>query len=175
MVVRSYIETYGLNAVITNCSNNYGANQHDEKFIPTIIRNALSGNPIPVYGNGKNIRDWLYVEDHVRGIDLVYQTGKKGETYNIGGHNEKQNTQIVSEICKILDLKYPIANNDKIAKKTGSYLDLMAFVKDRAGHDARYAIDSSKISESLGWSAEEDFSSGILKTISWYIEKYVEH
>lgn len=163
MLVRAYHGTYGLNTVITNCSNNYGPKQHDEKFIPTIIRNALAGNPIPIYGDGKNIRDWLYVLDHCKGIDLVYHSGKKGETYNIGGRNERTNIAIVDKICTILD--------EKVPKKT-SYKELITFVEDRAGHDRRYAIDATKLEKELGWGADENFDTGIVKTILWYLGKY---
>ena len=161
MLVRSYHHTYGLNTVITNCSNNYGPKQHDEKLIPTIIRNALSNKSIPIYGDGKNIRDWLYVQDHCKGIDLVYHRGRAGEVYNIGGRNERTNLQIADTICAILDEKVPHER---------SYKELITFVEDRAGHDRRYAIDASKIETKLGWSADEDFESGILKTIEWYLE-----
>ena len=164
MIVRAYVETFGLNCVITNCSNNYGPKQHDEKLIPTIIRNALKGNPIPIYGDGKNIRDWLYVLDHCKGIDLVYHDGKKGETYNIGGRNERTNLQIVDRICTILDQQVP---------KATSYKDLITFVEDRAGHDRRYAIDATKLENELGWKADENFDSGIVKTIEWYLGKYL--
>jgi dTDP-glucose 4,6-dehydratase len=163
MIIRAYNETYGLNTVITNCSNNYGPKQHDEKLIPTIIRNALKGNPIPIYGDGKNIRDWLYVLDHCKGIDVVYHTGKTGETYNIGGRNERTNLQIVDRICTILDKEVP---------KETSYKDLITFVEDRAGHDRRYAIDATKLENELGWFADENFDSGIIKTIEWYLVKY---
>ncbi len=163
MVIRSYHHTFGLNTVITNCSNNYGPKQHDEKLIPTIIRNALAKKPIPIYGDGKNIRDWLYVLDHCMGIDLVYHEGNAGETYNIGGRNERDNLYIVNAICEILDEKVP---TDK------SYKDLITFVEDRAGHDRRYAIDASKIENELGWSAWENFESGIVKTVEWYLQKY---
>ena len=175
MIVRSYHHTYGMNTVITNCSNNYGPKQHDEKLIPTIIRNALNGNPIPIYGDGKNIRDWLYVMDHCKGIDLAYHTGKSGETYNIGGRNERTNLQIVDRICQILDEKIPPQSNPKLKIKNSklkSYKELVTFVEDRAGHDKRYAIDSSKIKNELGWKAEETFDTGIIKTIDWYLEKY---
>ncbi|MBU1667679.1 dTDP-glucose 4,6-dehydratase [bacterium] len=165
MIVRSYQETYGLNSVITNCSNNYGPKQHHEKLIPTIIRNALSGNSIPIYGDGKNIRDWLYVLDHCKGIDLVYHTGKNSEVYNIGGRNERTNLQIVDRICTILDEKIP---------KDKSYKELITFVEDRAGHDRRYAIDATKIENKLGWKADEDFDSGIVKTIEYYLKKYIK-
>ncbi|PHS41754.1 MAG: dTDP-glucose 4,6-dehydratase [Sulfurovum sp.] len=163
MIVRSYQETYGMNTVITNCSNNYGPKQHDEKLIPTIIRKALAGESIPIYGDGKNIRDWLYVLDHCKGIDLLYHTGKEANVYNIGGRNERTNLQIVAAICRILDEKVP---------KDGSYKELITFVEDRAGHDRRYAIDASKLENELGWKADENFDSGIVKTIDWYLEKY---
>ena len=162
MIVRAYKETYGLNSVITNCSNNYGPKQHEEKLIPTIIRKALQNESIPIYGDGKNIRDWLYVLDHCKGIDLVYHTGKTGETYNIGGRNERDNLYIVNKICEILDSKMP---------QETSYKELITFVEDRAGHDKRYAIDATKIENELGWSPDEDFESGIVKTIEWYLDK----
>ena len=164
MIVRSYQETYGLNTVITNCSNNYGPKQHDEKLIPTIIRNALKLNPIPIYGDGKNIRDWLYVLDHCKGIDLVYHTGKEANVYNIGGRNERTNLQIVDTITTILDKEVPQPNF--------SYKSLITFVEDRAGHDRRYAIDASKLENELGWKADENFDTGIVKTIEWYLKKY---
>jgi len=163
MIVRSYQETYGMNTVITNCSNNYGPKQHDEKLIPTIIRKALAGESIPIYGDGKNIRDWLYVLDHCKGIDLVYHTGKEANVYNIGGRNERTNLQIVDAICTILDEKVP---------STKSYKDLITFVEDRAGHDRRYAIDATKLENELGWKADENFDTGIVKTINWYLNKY---
>jgi len=165
MIVRAYCETFGLNTVITNCSNNYGPKQHDEKLIPTIIRNALANKPIPIYGDGKNIRDWLYVLDHCKGIDLVYHNGKNGETYNIGGKNERTNLQIVNTICEILDKEVP---------KNKSYKELITFVEDRAGHDRRYAIDAAKLENELGFKACDDFDSGILKTIKWYLRRYNE-
>lgn len=164
LLVRSYFHTYGLNVVTTNCSNNYGPKQHNEKLIPTIIRKALSGESIPIYGDGLNVRDWLYVLDHAKGIDLAFHTGKSGETYNIGGRNERTNLQIVDAICTILDSKKPSASGK-------SYKTQITFVKDRAGHDRRYAIDASKLERELGWKAEENFESGILKTIEWYISK----
>ena len=164
LIVRSYYHTYGLNVVTTNCSNNYGPKQHDEKLIPTIIRKALSKDPIPIYGDGLNIRDWLYVIDHCKGIDLVYKNGVAGETYNIGGRNERNNLYIVNTICEILDEKKPLEN--------GSYSQFISFVKDRPGHDRRYAIDATKIESELGWKADENFETGIIKTIEWYLEKY---
>ena len=182
MIIRAYNETYGLNTVITNCSNNYGPKQHDEKLIPTIIRNALKQNPIPIYGDGKNIRDWLYVLDHCKGIDLVYHTGKTGETYNIGGRNERTNLQIVDRICEILDKEVPLSemglqSHQKAEDKSSvpnikSYKELITFVEDRAGHDRRYAIDASKLENELGWKADENFDTGIVKTIEWYLKKY---
>ncbi len=165
MLVRSYHHTYGLNTVITNCSNNYGPKQHKEKLIPTVIRNALCGNPIPIYGDGKNIRDWLYVLDHCKGIDLAYHHGKNGEIYNIGGRNERTNLQIVDTICSLLDTYVPPKKN--IGKN--SYKELITFVDDRAGHDRRYGIDATKIEQKLGWKAKENFESGIIKTVQWYI------
>ena len=175
MIVRSYQETYGMNTVITNCSNNYGPKQHDEKLIPTIIRKALNGESIPIYGDGKNIRDWLYVLDHCKGIDLVYHTGLESNVYNIGGRNERTNLQIVDAICSILDSKYPIYQNKIIQNSKlniQNYKDLVVFVTDRAGHDRRYAIDATKLETKLGWKADENFDSGIVKTIEWYLEKY---
>jgi len=163
LLVRSYFHTYGLNVVTTNCSNNYGPKQHKEKLIPTIIRKALNGEPIPIYGDGLNVRDWLYVLDHGKGINLAFHKGKSGETYNIGGRNERTNMQIVNAICNILD-------NSRPRKDGQSYASQITFVKDRAGHDKRYAIDASKIENELGWKAEENFESGIRKTISWYLK-----
>ena len=159
-IVRSYFHTYGLPVVTTNCSNNYGPNQHKEKLIPTIIRKAISGQPIPIYGDGKNVRDWLYVRDHCSGIYLALENGKLGETYNIGGRNERENLYIAHVICELLDEMLP---------KRASYKEQITFVKDRPGHDFRYAIDASKIENELGWKAEENFESGIRKTIEWYL------
>ncbi|MFT5846815.1 MAG: dTDP-glucose 4,6-dehydratase [Psychroserpens sp.] len=162
-IVRSYFHTYGMNVVTTNCSNNYGPKQHNEKLIPTIIRKAINGEQIPIYGDGKNIRDWLYVLDHCKGIDLVFQKGKSGDTYNIGGYNERDNLYIANKICELLDKAKP---------KQGSYKEQIAFVNDRPGHDFRYAIDASKIETELGWVADENFETGIQKTIDWYLNKY---
>ncbi len=164
LIVRSYFHTYGLNTVTTNCSNNYGPKQHDEKLIPVIIRKALNHQPIPVYGDGLNVRDWLYVLDHGKGIALAYQKGRAGETYNIGGQNERTNLHVVNTICEILDRLNPLAQ--------GSYQQFITFVKDRAGHDRRYAIDATKIETELGWRAEENFETGIAKTVEWYFHKY---
>lgn len=164
MLVRSYFHTYGLPVVTTNCSNNYGPNQHDEKLIPTIIRTALAEKYIPIYGDGKNVRDWLYVTDHCKGIQLVMDKGRLGETYNIGGRNERENIYIAQKICEILDELQP--------RKSGrSYTDLIKFVSDRPGHDWRYAIDASKIEKELGWRAKENFESGLAKTVGWHLEK----
>ena len=164
MIVRSYFHTYGMNVVTTNCSNNYGPKQHNEKLIPTIIRKAISGENIPIYGDGKNVRDWLYVLDHCKGIELAFKTGRSGETYNIGGRNERNNLYIVDTVCSILNELQP--------KSEGKYQDQITFVKDRPGHDLRYAIDASKIENELGWKADENFESGILKTVRWYLEKF---
>jgi len=164
MIVRSYFHTYGMNVVTTNCSNNYGPKQHNEKLIPTIIRKAISGENIPIYGDGKNVRDWLYVLDHCKGIELAFKIGKSGETYNIGGRNERNNLYIVDTVCSILNELQP--------KSNGKYQDQITFVKDRPGHDLRYAIDATKIETELGWKADENFESGIKKTIEWYIKKF---
>jgi len=164
MIVRSYFHTYGMNVVTSNCSNNYGPKQHNEKLIPTIIRKALAGENIPIYGDGKNVRDWLYVLDHCKGIELAFKAGKSGETYNIGGRNERNNLQIVDTVCAIL--------NDLKPKATGKYQEQITFVTDRPGHDLRYAIDATKIETELGWKADENFETGIKKTIEWYINKF---
>jgi len=163
MIARAYNRTYGLDITVSNCSNNYGPKQHSEKLIPTIIRKALAGQPIPIYGDGKNIRDWLFVLDHCRGIDLVFHKGKAGETYNIGGRNEKNNLQIAADIISILDEIKPRENGK-------SYKELLSFVKDRPGHDRRYAIDATKIETELGWKAEENFETGLKKTVGWYLK-----
>lgn len=164
-VVRSYFHTYGMRVVTTNCSNNYGPKQHKEKLIPTIIRKALSGESIPIYGDGTNIRDWLYVLDHCKGIDLVFHTGKMGETYNIGGRNERNNLYIVDAICELLDVLKP-------STKGTSYKEQITFVTDRPGHDFRYAIDADKLESELGWKADENFETGIRKTVDWYLNKF---
>lgn len=157
MVVRSYHHTYGVNTVITNCSNNYGPKQHAEKLIPTIVRKALSGEEIPIYGNGKNVRDWLFVLDHVKAISLVYAEGKAGEVYNIGGDQEMRNIDIAHKICGLLDELQP--------KASGSYSEQITFVKDRAGHDLRYAIDASKIRTQLNWKAASGFEEALRITV----------
>lgn len=160
-LVRAWQRTYGLPTLITNCSNNYGPYHFPEKLIPLVILNALEGKPLPVYGKGEQIRDWLYVEDHARALYQVVTQGQVGETYNIGGHNEKQNIEVVHIICDILQELYP---------QERSYRDLITFVKDRPGHDMRYAIDASKIQKELGWAPEETFETGIRKTVQWYLE-----
>ena len=162
-LVRAWFHTYGFPVLTTNCSNNYGPRQFPEKLIPLIIHNALAGKELPVYGDGKNVRDWLYVEDHARALYTVMQSGVPGETYNVGGNCERQNIQIVKTICSILDGLRP---------KTGGakYEEQITFVKDRPGHDRRYAIDASKIKRELGWQPQETFESGILKTIKWYLD-----
>jgi dTDP-glucose 4,6-dehydratase len=163
LIVRSYFHTYGMNTVITNCSNNYGPKQHNEKLIPTIIRKAIGNEAIPIYGDGKNIRDWLYVLDHCKGIALVYHKGQVGEVYNIGGRNERNNNYIADKVCEILDTLRP--------KAQGSYKEQLQYVEDRAGHDRRYAIDATKIESELGWKADENFETGILKTVEWYLNR----
>lgn len=163
-LARSYFHTYGLNVVITNCSNNYGPKQHNEKLIPTIIRKALAGKKIPIYGDGSNIRDWLYVGDHCTAIAKVYHEGKTGETYAIGGNNEYDNLSIAKKICDMLDAMLPIENVRR--------QELIHFVQDRPGHDFRYAIDSTKIAKALGWRPKENIDTGLARTLAWYINKY---
>ncbi len=161
-LVRAWHRTYGLPIVITNCSNNYGPYHFPEKLIPLVILNALELKPLPVYGNGEQIRDWLFVEDHARALYAVLTKGKIGETYNIGGHNEKKNIEVVNSICELLDEIQP--RLDFL-----SYKSLITFVKDRPGHDLRYAIDASKIKSELGWVPQESFESGLRKTVNWYL------
>ncbi|WP_058534424.1 dTDP-glucose 4,6-dehydratase [Legionella saoudiensis] len=164
-LVRAWHRTYGLPVLITNCSNNYGPYQFPEKLIPLVILNALAGKPLPVYGNGLQIRDWLYVDDHVRALYHVLKQGAVGETYNIGGHNEKRNIDVVHTICSLLEELVP-------TKPIGvaNYTDLITYVKDRPGHDQRYAIDASKIQQDLNWTPAETFESGMRKTVAWYID-----
>ena len=164
-LVKSYIRTYKLKAVISNCCNNYGPYQFPEKLIPHVILNALHGKPLPIYGNGLQVRDWLFVDDHVKALLRVVNEGIIGETYNIGGHNEKSNIEVVEMICEILEKFAP----DK-PHGISSYRELIEFVKDRPGHDARYAIDASKIQRDLGWIPEEIFETGLLKTVQWYLD-----
>ena len=164
-LVRAWGRTYGLPVIITNCSNNYGPYHFPEKLIPHVILNAIHGKPLPVYGNGLQIRDWLYVEDHAKALIKVVTEGEIGETYNIGGHNEKTNLEVVQTICDLLEELAP-------EKPSGidKYRDLITFVKDRPGHDARYAIDASKIERELGWVPEETFETGLRKTVQWYLD-----
>lgn len=161
-LVRAWHRTYGLPVIVTNCSNNYGPYHFPEKLIPLVILNALDGKDLPIYGKGDQIRDWLYVEDHARALYKVVTEGAIGETYNIGGHNEKQNIEVVKTICQILDELKPQVNGQP-------YESLITFVKDRPGHDLRYAIDATKIKNHLGWTPEETFDSGIRKTVEWYL------
>ena len=161
-LVRAYYHTFGMNVTTSNCSNNYGPKQHHEKLIPHIIKQALAEQPLPIYGQGLNVRDWLYVLDHCKAIDLIFHKGKAGETYNVGGHNERNNITIVKTICAILDRERPRQNGHK-------YEELITFVQDRAGHDFRYAIDATKLETELGWKAEETFDTGIIKTVEWYL------
>lgn len=164
-LVRAWHHTYGLPVVTTNCSNNYGPYQFPEKLIPLVILNAITGQPLPIYGKGDQIRDWLYVEDHARALRLVMEIGIPGEVYNIGGHNEKTNLDVVKTICSHLDELVP-----NHPRGIGKYEDLITFVADRPGHDQRYAIDASKIQRELGWTPQETFDSGIKKTIQWYLD-----
>lgn len=163
-LVRAYHHTYGMNTTTSNCSNNYGPKQHNEKLIPHIISCALAGKSLPIYGSGENVRDWLYVMDHCRAIDLIFHQGRAGETYNVGGHNERNNITIVKTICSILDELRPRADGKK-------YESQIEFVADRAGHDFRYAIDAGKLEQELGWRANETFDTGIVKTVKWYLDR----
>lgn len=164
-IVRSYYETYGMNVITTNCSNNYGPHQHDEKLIPVVIRNAMEHNEIPVYGKGENVRDWLFVHNHCDALDVAFRTGQAGETYVIGGNNEWKNIELVRKICDIL--------NEEVGEgPDGDYNKLITFVEDRLGHDFRYAIDASKIKNELGWEASQDFDGMLRQTILWYVQKY---
>lgn len=164
-LVRAWHRTYGLPTLVTNCSNNYGPYHFPEKLIPLTIINALAGKPLPIYGDGSQVRDWLYVDDHARALYCVISNGVVGETYNIGGHNERENIEVVQTICNILDELRP----DKPANIHRYYRELMTFVDDRPGHDVRYAIDASKIQNDLGWTPEESFETGIRKTVEWYL------
>ncbi len=168
-LVRAYYHTYGLPVTISNCSNNYGSYHFPEKLIPLIILNAIEGKPLPVYGDGKNVRDWLYVEDHCEAIWLILNRGTAGETYNIGGECEKQNIEIVKKICDVLENLYPIKDN-QLAKRISRYSDLITFVGDRPGHDRRYAINCDKIKHDLGWTQRHDFENGLNITIAWYLK-----
>jgi len=165
MIVRSYFHTYNLNTVITNCSNNYGPHQHDEKLIPTVIRKALKKEEIPVYGSGENVRDWLYVKDHCSALMTVFQSGNAGEHYNIGGENEWKNIDLVRSICDILNREVGKGPED-------DYQNLITFVKDRPGHDFRYSVDIQKIKNELGWEPTENFMEKLAETVRWYINRY---
>lgn len=161
-LVRAYFHTYGLPVVISNCSNNYGPNQFPEKLIPLSINNIKNNKPIPIYGKGENIRDWLFVEDHASAIDLIFHNGKNGETYNIGGNNEWKNIDLIHLLCKVMD--------EELGRPSGTSAQLITFVKDRAGHDQRYAIDSSKLMNELGWKPSLQFEEGLRKTVKWYLQ-----
>ncbi|MEQ8358529.1 MAG: dTDP-glucose 4,6-dehydratase [Cytophagales bacterium] len=167
--VRAYGNTYALPYVISNCSNNYGPNQFPEKLVPLFINNIIHNKPLPVYGKGENIRDWLYVIDHARAIDMVYSDGKNGETYNIGGFNEWKNIDLIKVLCKVMD--------EKLGRPEGKSEELITYVKDRAGHDMRYAIDANKIMNELGWEPSLQFEEGIRKTVDWYManEEWLNH
>jgi dTDP-glucose 4,6-dehydratase len=160
-LAKAWERTYGLPVVVSNCSNNYGPYHFPEKLIPLTILNALAGERLPVYGKGENVRDWLYVEDHARALDLIIERGRIGETYNVGGHNERQNIEVVRRICDVLD---------ELRPGNAPRQELIEFVTDRPGHDARYAIDSTKLESELGWRAQENFESGIAKTVQWYLD-----
>tara|TARA_R110001599_G_scaffold99341_1_gene254706 strand:- start:5421 stop:6488 length:1068 start_codon:yes stop_codon:yes gene_type:complete len=167
-LVRAWYRTYGLPIIVTNCSNNYGPYHFPEKLIPHIILNAVAAKPLPIYGDGSQVRDWLYVEDHARALYKVVSKGVVGETYNIGGHNEKKNIEVVEILCTLLDELIPTSSND-ITSHLSKYNELITFVKDRPGHDVRYAIDASKIERDLDWVPEESFETGIRKTVEWYL------
>ena len=170
-LVRAYLHTYGLPTIITNCSNNYGPYQFPEKLIPLMTLNAIEGRPLPIYGDGGNVRDWLYVEDHCEGILLALEHGRVGEKYNIGGGNERTNLQIVDRLCETLEKLLPARENPALrAQGAASYTALKTFVADRPGHDRRYAIDATRIREQLGWRARHDFESGLARTVRWYLE-----
>jgi len=173
-MVRAWHDTYGLPVKITNCSNNYGPYHFPEKLIPLVILNCLDGKPLPVYGKGANVRDWLYVDDHVKALCLVNEKGVPGETYNVGGHNERTNLEVVQTICRIMDELMPVSSNPAIRQSGNQaikqYSDLITYVADRPGHDLRYAIDPSKLMNELGWKPEENFETGIRKTVQWYLD-----
>jgi dTDP-glucose 4,6-dehydratase len=168
-LVRAYFNTYGLPVLISNCSNNYGPNQFPEKLIPLVINNILNKKPLPVYGKGENIRDWLFVEDHAAAIDVIFHRGKKGETYNIGGSNEWKNIDLIRVLCRLMD--------KKLGRTPGESEKLISFVKDRAGHDLRYAIDAGKLKKELGWEPSLTFEQGLSRTVDWYLEnrEWLQH
>lgn len=168
-LVRAYHHTFGLPVVISNCSNNYGPNQFPEKLLPLFINNIRHNKPLPVYGKGENVRDWLYVEDHARAIDAIFHEGKDGETYNIGGNNEWKNIDLIELLCRLMD--------EKLNRAPGTSVQLITYVKDRAGHDLRYAIDSSKLQKELGWQPSVTFEEGLSKTVDWYLanQEWLDH
>ena len=168
-LVRAWHDTYGLPTLITNCSNNYGPYHFPEKLIPLIVLNCLDGKPLPVYGKGANVRDWLYVEDHARALMLVNEKGAPGETYNVGGHNERTNLEVVKTVCSILDELRPLSRTSH-SSRLSRYSDLITYVADRPGHDLRYAIDPTKLMTELGWKPRENFETGIRKTVKWYLD-----
>jgi dTDP-glucose 4,6-dehydratase len=170
-LVRAYRETYGLPALVTNCSNNYGPYQYPEKLIPLMVLNAVEGKPLPIYGDGGNVRDWLYVEDHCHGLLAVLRRGRPGEKYNLGGRSERTNLQIVDILCDVLERELPPAANPALARRgIASYRDLKVFVPDRPGHDRRYAIDDSKVRQELGWEPRHEFAAGLEATVRWYLD-----
>jgi len=170
-LVRAYFHTYGFPTIITNCSNNYGPYQFPEKLIPLMVLNALEGKPLPIYGNGQNIRDWLFVEDHCEGLLRVLQEGAPGEKYNLGGRSERSNLEVVEAVCHILDELLPCESNPVlVGRGIRQYEDLKAFVTDRPGHDFRYGIDTTKIQSELGWAPSHTFESGLRRTIQWYVD-----
>jgi len=168
-LVRAWHDTYGMPVLVTNCSNNYGPYHFPEKLIPLIILNCLDGKPLPVYGKGANVRDWLYVDDHVKALCLVNAKGVAGETYNVGGHNERTNLEVVKTVCAILDELCPLSRTSH-SSRLSRYSDLITYVADRPGHDLRYAIDPAKLMDELGWRPEENFETGIRKTVQWYLD-----
>ncbi|MCK4761098.1 MAG: dTDP-glucose 4,6-dehydratase [Candidatus Aminicenantes bacterium] len=172
-LVKSYFHTYGLPVTVSNCSNNYGPYHFPEKLIPLMVANAMEAKPLPIYGDGKNVRDWLYVEDHCTAISAIVNRGVRGEVYNIGGESEKNNLEVVHTICEVLEELYPLKDNPvvkEVSPGLGAYEELVTFVKDRPGHDRRYAVNCDKIKKELGWSPGTDFPSGLRKTIQWYID-----
>ncbi|WP_173915383.1 dTDP-glucose 4,6-dehydratase [Halobacillus sp. Marseille-Q1614] len=169
LLVKSFGHTYGMNIVISSSSNNYGPRQHEEKLIPTIISNALKQQPIPIYGDGENIRDWLYVEDHCRALDFIYHGGQAMESYNVGGGNELKNIELAGEICEILDQTCPQEKGE-----LNSYKELITFTEDRLGHDRRYAVDDTKLRNSLGWQPEVTIEQGLQETVNWYVRQWAQ-
>lgn len=169
LIAKSFGYTYNMNIIISSCSNNYGPKQHEEKLIPTIIFNALKGQPIPIYGDGKNVRDWIYVTDHCEAVDTIFHKGERMESYNVGGRTEKTNIDIATNVCQLLDDHYPEL---KSSANVESFADLITFTEDRLGHDRRYAVDDRKVRDSLGWQAHMSFEDGLQKTIEWYVMQW---